>query len=136
LNYVFDACALIAFLNDEPEKEAVQDLLKKAADKEIIIHMSIVNFVEVYYNYIQQKGSVEEADKLMQSVYVLPIHTIDTITGTVYRDAARFKGLYSISLADAFACAAAKSLSATLVTKDHEIEAVEKNEKISVLWIK
>jgi hypothetical protein len=31
--------------------------------------------------------------------------------------------------------ATAMSVSAKLVTKDHEIEAVEQNENLSVLWI-
>jgi predicted nucleic acid-binding protein len=39
-------------------------------------------------------------------------------------------------LGDVFLCATAKSLSATIVTKDREIEAVEQAENLSVLWIK
>jgi len=66
----------------------------------------------------------------------LPIETITTISDTVYHETARYKARYSISLADAFLCATAKSLSATIVTKDGEIKPVEQAENLSVLWIK
>ena len=41
-----------------------------------------------------------------------------------------------VSLADTFLCATAKSRSATIVTKDSEIEAAVKLEGLAVLWIK
>jgi len=40
-----------------------------------------------------------------------------------------------MSLADAFLCATAKSLSAVIVTKDKEIKPAEKDGHLSVLWI-
>jgi predicted nucleic acid-binding protein len=129
----------MAHINKEPESVKVKNLFDKATAagaKAISIHMSVVNLVEVYYGKIQKKGSVAEADKVMRPVSELPIHVIDTITDDVYREASRLKAVYSISLADAFACATAMSLDATLVTKDSEIEAVEEHEKLSVFWIK
>jgi len=37
---------------------------------------------------------------------------------------------------DAFLCATAKSLTATIITKDDEIKPVEEKEPLPVLWIK
>jgi predicted nucleic acid-binding protein len=71
----------------------------------------------------------------MRNATELPIMVINTITDAVCRETARFKARYPMSLADAFLCAAAKSLSAVIVTKDREIEAAEKPENLSVLWI-
>lgn len=138
MNYTLDACALLAYLKNESEASRVKNLFEKAADggsEAAWINMSIVNRLEVYYSMIQEKGSVAEADKIMLAVNELPLYTMYTITDVVYRDAARLKAGYHISLADAFACATAMSVSAKLVTKDHEIEAVEQNENLSVLWI-
>jgi predicted nucleic acid-binding protein len=137
VNYVLDACALLAYLKKETEGVKVKELFDKADAEpgETVIHISIVNLVEVYYGFIQEKG-IEEADRLMKQVDDLPFNTIDTITDAVYRVASRFKALYSVSLADAFAAATAKSLSATVVTKDGEFEALEKSENLSVMWIK
>jgi predicted nucleic acid-binding protein len=60
---------------------------------------------------------------------------IDYISPAIRRDAARMKAHYNMSLADTFLCTAAKNLSATIVTKDGEIEEAEKAEPLSVLWI-
>jgi predicted nucleic acid-binding protein len=137
MDYILDACALLAYLKKETEAVKVKELFDKAdaePDK-IVIHISIVNLVEVYYGFIQEKG-IEEADRLMKQVDALPFNTIDTITDTVYRVASRFKALYSVSLADSFAAATAKSLSAIIVTKDGEFQELEKNENLSIMWIK
>jgi predicted nucleic acid-binding protein len=136
LNYVFDACALIAFLNKEPEAVKVKSLLERTGTEDISIYMSVFNLVEVYYGFIRKYGSVERADEIMQQVDDLPIEIIETVSPAVYRETARLKGFYRISLADAIACATAKSLAATLVTKDSEIKAVEQGENLSVLWIR
>jgi predicted nucleic acid-binding protein len=130
-----DACALIAFLDKEPAGINVKFLFDRTENEDISIRMNIVNLVEVYYGFIQKYGTVKAADEIMQNVDGLPIEVITTISNTVYRETARYKAGYSMSLADAFLCATAKSLSATIVTKDSEIKPVEQKENLSVLWI-
>jgi predicted nucleic acid-binding protein len=133
--YVLDACALIAMINGEAGFETVRDTFARAAAGECSVRMSIVNLVEVYYHFIRDIGS-RAAEETMREVSALPLTVIDTISEAVYRETARFKSGYSMSLADAFACATALSLRATLVTKDSEVQAVEQNEILSVLWIR
>jgi predicted nucleic acid-binding protein len=135
--YLFDACALIAYLNEEKGEgfEEVDELLSRAVSGEITIYMSIVNLVEVYYGYIGDCG-VTLADEIMRPVADFPIQIISNISDTIYRETARFKGIYPISFADAFLCGTAKSLSATIVTKDSEIAGPEKNEGLPIFWIK
>jgi predicted nucleic acid-binding protein len=135
--YLLDACALIAFLAEEIGKgfEAVDALFDRAATRKITIYISIINLVEVFYHFIRNNGE-EKAVEIMRDLDDLPIDVIDTISRAVYHETARFKTRYSMSLADVFLCATAKSLSATVVTKDHEIEAVEHLEHLSVLWIR
>ncbi|MDR3283861.1 MAG: type II toxin-antitoxin system VapC family toxin [Treponema sp.] len=135
---VLDACALTAFLDRERGEgfEAVRDLFNRADAEGITIRMSIVNLIEVYYGCIRKYKSVEAADEIMRQVNELPIEVIKTVSDAVYRETARFKTRYSMSLADAFLCATAKNLAATLVTKDGEIRPAEQREKLSVFWIK
>jgi predicted nucleic acid-binding protein len=137
LTCLLDACALLAFLNEEKGKgyEAVDALFDRAEAGEVTLCMSIVNLAEVYYGYIQDKGQ-EEADRIMQNAAYLPMTVIDTITEAAYRETARFKAGYSMSLADAFLCGTAKSLGAAIVTKDGEIREPERAESLSVLWIR
>jgi predicted nucleic acid-binding protein len=125
-------CLLI---KKEPEGIKIKELLGRAGMGEIAIHMSVINLTEVYYGLIRDDG-MEMAYEIIRSLNDLPIHIIDTITRAVSREAARFKVSYSMSLADTFLCATAKSLSAAIVTKDSEIEPAEQAEGLSVLWIK
>ena len=127
---------MLAFLNEELGKgcETVSDLLKSAAKGEAVLYMSIVNLIEVYYRYIQLKG-VKRADAVMDPVKDLPVIFIRDISDEVYIETARCKARYSMSLADAFLCATAKSLGAVIVTKDKEIKPAEAAEHLSILWI-
>ena len=136
MTYILDACAMIALLNEEVGRgyETVSDLLASTANGETALCMSVVNLVEVYYRYIQLKG-YETADKIMESVKNLPVSFIREISDEVYFGTARCKSRYSMSLADAFLCATAKSLDAVIVTKDKEIKPAEEAESLSVLWI-
>jgi len=136
MTYILDACALLALLNEESGKglETVNDLLGSATKGEAVLCMSLINLVEVYYRYIQLKG-VEVADAIMEQAKSLPINFIHDISDEVYFETARCKARYSMSLADAFLCATAKSLIAVIVTKDKEIKPVENDGYLSVLWI-
>jgi predicted nucleic acid-binding protein len=136
LTYILDACALIAFVNEEKGEgyEAVDALIERAAVRDIKLCISIVNLVEVHYHCIRRDGE-EIAGQIVRDVAELPVTVIDTVTDPVSRGASRLKARYPISLGDAFLCAAAANLSAVIVTKDREIEAVEKGESLPVLWI-
>jgi predicted nucleic acid-binding protein len=133
--YLLDACALLAYIKKEPEGGfAVKELLNRAQAGEMAIYMSIINLAEVYHGLIRDEGA-DIAGEIMRDGEDLPIHVIETVTRAVYREAARFKAAYSMSLADVFLCATAQSLPAAIVTKDREIEAAEQPEGLSVLWI-
>jgi predicted nucleic acid-binding protein len=136
MTYIFDACALLALLNEELGKgyETVKDLLESAVKGKAVLYMSLVNLIEVYYRYIQLKG-VKLADTIMDKVKNLPIRFIRDINDEVYLKTAHYKARYSMSLADAFLCATAKNIAAVIVTKDKEIKPAEKDEELSVLWI-
>jgi predicted nucleic acid-binding protein len=135
--YVLDACALIAYLNEEKGEgfEVVDELFNRAETGEITLYMSIINLVEVYYGYIGDVG-MTTANEIMRPVSDFPMSLISTITDSIYREAARYKGVYPMSLADAFLCATAKTFGATVITKDAEIAGPEEEENLPVLWIK
>jgi predicted nucleic acid-binding protein len=137
MTYLLDACALIAYIKEERGKgfEAVEALFNRAWVGSDTLCISAVNLVEVYYDFIRAEG-MEAADEVMREVARLPVTVIETIDGEMRRAAARFKVRYSMSFADTFVCATAKSLGAVIVTKDGEIRKLEKAEGLSVLWIK
>jgi predicted nucleic acid-binding protein len=133
--YILDACALIAFLNRETGQEIVADLLKKAQMGEAAIYMNIVNLIEVYYGYIRDVGR-DNAAIILERIYAAPITIRETISKPVFHEASRLKSAYKCSLADAVGLATAVTMGGTFVTSDHhELEAVEQNEHIPILWL-
>jgi predicted nucleic acid-binding protein len=135
VNYILDACALIAFINKELGDTVIKGLLDRAKTGEITVHMSIVNLVEVFYGYIRDLGKAD-ADDILQTIYALPINIIDIIADPVFQEASRLKGTHKMSTADAFGLATAVNLSGVFVTSDHhELEAVEAIEHITFLWL-
>ena len=133
--YTLDACALIALINEEDGADIVDGLINQAIAGEIALNISIINLSEVYYGYIGDLGK-DEADDYLERILSYPIKVINVITDEVFRTASRLKGIYSISLADSYACATALSFNAILVTSDHhEFELLEQKESISFLWL-
>ena len=51
---VLDSWALIAFFEDEPAADAVEELLARAAQDKQKLLMSVVNWGEVYYNTMRE----------------------------------------------------------------------------------
>jgi predicted nucleic acid-binding protein len=134
--YVLDACAMIAFLNNETGAETIAGLIQKAEDNKIALYMTSIQALEVYYDRIRIKGW-EYADGFLQALYASSINIIPHVSRANIRIAGYIKTRYSLSLADAVAIAAAYFLPAILVTGDHhELEPVEKGEDITFYWFR
>ena len=134
MDYVFDACALIAFLNDEAGAEAVARLLTQAGTGTDRLFMSNIQILEVYYDRIYVRDRAY-ADTFLEYLYASPIIILPEISRDAIREARRFKTSYSMSLADSILCATVKSLEATIVTKDEELKAPEQAGEFTVLWL-
>jgi predicted nucleic acid-binding protein len=136
-NYLFDACALIAYLNYENGADIVKNLLHQAKYKEISICMNAANLIEVYYNQIRIHDP-GEADTIIQDIYdTFPIYVIKTLDPAIIREAAYIKATNKMSFADTILVATASCTGATVVTSDHaELEPVELQGNIPFLWIR
>ena len=134
MDYVLDACALIAFLNDEPEADTVADLLKKVEDGVDRLYINSIQVLEIYYDRIYIIGR-EYADIFLESLYASPLIILPEISNDIIREAGRVKTSYSISLADSIAAATTINLGAVLVTKDDEIKKLEDAGEFSILWL-
>jgi PIN domain nuclease of toxin-antitoxin system len=131
--HVLDACALIAYFNDEDGAAVVEDLL--ASNKEIF--MSVVNLYEVCYDAARTVGSERAVTEILETVRRLPIAIVWEVSDEQLQAAARFKIRYKISLADSFALGLADVFDAVLVSADHhELEPVERAGEVSVLWFR
>ena len=129
---LFDAFPLLCWFQEEPGHTIVGNLLNEAEENKIEIFMSIINLGEVYYRTYRVTGQ-KEAEEILKKVQLLPIQIISA-SDTIVLEAARIKGRYPISYADAFAVAAAVQKKAVVVTSDPEYKKVEK--LIKILWLK
>ncbi len=129
--YVLDTWAVIAYLEDEPSGEQVEELIATAHEEQIPIYMSVVNVGEVWYT-LAREVSEEEADAGVKMLSDLRIQ-FENVDWELTQEAARFKSQNKMSYADAFAAALAKVKKADLVTGDNEFKPLDDQIKIS--WI-
>jgi predicted nucleic acid-binding protein len=129
--YVLDTWAVIAYLEDEPSGEQVEDLIATAHEEQIPIYMTVVNVGEIWYT-IARKVSEEDANASVKTLRDLRIQFEDA-NWTLTQEAARFKSKNKMSYADAFAAALAKIRKADLVTGDAEFRPLEGEIKVS--WL-
>lgn len=129
--YVLDTWAVIAYLEDEPSGEQVEDLIATAHEEQVQIYMSVVNVGEVWYT-MAREISEEEANASVKILRDLRIQFEDA-DWELTQEAARFKSQHKMSYADAFAAALAKIKKADLVTGDNEFKPLDGEIKIS--WV-
>ena len=134
--YILDACALIAYINDEKGADVVLDYLQGLSEGSVLLFMHKINLLEVYYNLYRDHGKVP-ANEMFNDVITSGISIIDTITDDVFTTAGRLKGSYKISLGDAVLLAQAFASGATVLTCDHhEFDPVALIEPIVFKWIR
>jgi len=135
-NYVFDACALIAFLAGEQGAEVVESLLKEGARGLCDLYIHKLNLLEIYYGVFKADGE-EIADKVYENILRLPLHVTDGFDEKLFKEAGRLKASYKISLADAVALAETKKRKALLVTCDHhEFDVIDRKGEVHFYWIR
>jgi len=136
-DYLLDACAVLAFFDDEKGADIVSGLIDKANHGEVNLYMNAANLLEVYYDRIRVIGE-ENAYDIIRKVYEdSPINIIENLSFDIVREAAYFKSIGKMSFADTILVATAICIGATIVTCDHiELGPIEQQENIPFLWIR
>ena len=57
-NYVLDACALVAFFNNEDGADIVENLLNDAGDGNCVVTMNKYNLLEVFTDTCEQMANL------------------------------------------------------------------------------
>jgi len=134
--YVLDACAMIAFLQDEPGADKVAAILTNAKDGKCKAFINAINLLEVYYEIYRAIGKAK-ANEEIAMIKKLPIEINAEITDKIFAEAGRLKATHKISLADSFALAQAITSGGELLTSDHhEFNSIEGIEPIIFHWIR
>ena len=130
--YVFDASALLAFLQGKSAAARVGALLKESVQGRAEILMSAVNFGEVYSIVLREHGP-DAAQTAMSAVRPLPIRLIDATPERCLR-AADVKTKYRLYYVDSFAAALALEHKSALVTSDSDFRKL--GHSVAIVWLK
>jgi len=134
--YIIDACALIAFLQNEPGSVVMSEIIWEGTTGAADLYMHKLNLLEVYYGSLREYG-LKRSNETMKMITDSPIQIISGLSDPVFAEAGRLKATYRISLADSIALAEASVRNAALVTSDrHEFDVIEQNEPIVFQWIR
>lgn len=124
--FVLDACAFIAFLEDEPGAEVIEELLQEPRNRCLILAISAC---EIYYD-LWRRGNTEDAESLESIFAEYDLELLEGLPSDLWKAAGKLKAEWRrVSLADCFALTLAIRESGTLVTSDHhELDPIAKAE--------
>ena len=128
---VLDAHALMVFFEKEKGYEKVTSLFSLAVEKDSNLLMTSVNYGEVYYIVLRERG-LEKAEEIEHIIETLPIDIVD-VDIDLAREAGKIKAHYKLSYADCFAAGLARMKKGEVITGDPEFECVKN--QIKVCWI-
>jgi len=121
--YVLDTSALLTYIENEEGVKEVDDLLLKALDNEIVLYISLVSCIEVFYITWQEQGKEVAAErlKLIDDLMIIQEPVDSQLTKII----GEIKATKTMSFADCCIAGLAKFKEATLVHKDPEYEQIE-----------
>lgn len=124
MKVVFDTEAILAYYLGEQGGEKVLKLLNEVYEERAEGYINIINLTEFYYILYRKSPEIAEDKERNLRAYGLKI--VPVKDNGLWLEAAKIKGEYAVSLADAFAVAAAKIEKAKLVTgRDLELQKVK-----------
>jgi predicted nucleic acid-binding protein len=128
--YILDSFAILAYLEDEPGAQKVEELLEQ---REIPLYVCTISLGEVLYLLLrEEEETVAQQDlaKIQQSA----ILQIDT-DWPLIEQAAKIKAGGGLSFADCFVVATAQRVHGVVVTGDPEFQKPEGQGLVQVLWL-
>ncbi|MDH7579123.1 MAG: type II toxin-antitoxin system VapC family toxin [Bacillota bacterium] len=118
---IFDAFAVLCWMQEEPGSSYINHLMEEAEKEAVKIQISAINIGEIFYRLLKS-GKNQEATSFLSDIKrkSFPWQVVPANNTRVW-EAAKLKGKYRISYADAFAMALAKETGGEIVTRDPEI---------------
>jgi PIN domain nuclease of toxin-antitoxin system len=131
--HCLDACAVIAYLRQEPGAEVLKTLIERPTT---FLAMHVCNLGEVYYDFFREDG-LTAAQTAWTNTLALPLALRRDTDNAFIQRVGVLKVEERISFADAFALALTDRLHIPLVTTDHhEFDAIERRGYFHFLWLR
>jgi PIN domain nuclease of toxin-antitoxin system len=115
LKYVLDACAMVAYLENEPGGTIVGSLL---ADRANTCYAHSLNLCEVYYLAIR-RSTTATAEAAIEALFNDGVFERKDNSRRFWKRVGEHKARGGISLPDCYCITLAQELSAEVVTSDH-----------------
>lgn len=132
-NIIFDACALIAFLNNEAGTDIVESILIDGKNK-CFVHA--VNLCEVFYEFLRA-GDEALAQSVIDDILLTGLTVREDMDMEFWKQIGRYKVRGRISLADCFCISLAIRLDGEIITSDrHEFEEISNKKLAKVKFIR
>jgi len=132
---VLDSWALMAYFEDGPSAETVENMLLQAETGRHKLLLSVVNWGEIYYA-VMRAGSQPLAEEKSKDIAGMAIEIVPVKEDLeLARQAAIYKANHRLAYADCFAAALARLRKAELVTGEEEFKQVERDLE-RIIWLK
>jgi len=128
--FVFDASGLIAFFEDLPGAEKIEDLIEQAVESRAKVCVCVINWGEVCYSLSRARGA-QAARKTLDNFGRLPIEVVDA-DRELTAQAVALRTEYGLTYSNSFAAALARARKASLVTVDRHFAVLDKH--LSITW--
>jgi PIN domain nuclease of toxin-antitoxin system len=131
--YVLDACAMIAYLRNEPGSNAVLGAL---VDSNSSCLAPALNLCEVFYDFCRNSDE-NVATNAISDLYLLGVVGRPDLDEAFWKDVGRLKAQGKISLADCCAIMLTNRVGGTLLTSDHhELDRIAAAGVCSITFIR
>ena len=115
--YVLDACAMIAWLSNEPGADVVDQAVRDV-NSQCLAHA--INLCEVFYDAYRNAGEAQ-AQSVLTDLYAVQIIERNDFDNAFWQEVGRLKGTHrKVSLADCCALALTNRVGGSLLTSDHQ----------------
>lgn len=132
---VLDSWALMAYFEDGPAAETVENMLLQAETGRHKLLLSAINWGEIYYA-VMRASSQELAEEKAKDIAGMAVEIVPVKEDLeMVRQAAIYKARHRLAYADCFAAALAHLRKAELVTGDEEFKQVQRYLK-GIIWLR
>lgn len=113
--YILDACAMIAYLDNESGADVVEAAMLDPANQ---CYAHAINLCEVFYQF-HRAGGERAATDAINDLHSMNVNERADFDEAFWQDAGKLKAGGGVSLADCFAIALTNRLGGALLTSDH-----------------
>jgi len=129
--FILDACAMLAYLNNENGAGVIGEILERGIRDEVKIFITAMDLADIFYIVLKKEGH-DKALKTILLIKNLPVECVG-LDEPLLMLAGEIRVQFPLTLGDALVAALAKTRKAKVITGDNDFKSLEK--EIECVWI-